>query len=177
VAAHHFYKFQTAFGEFTVVWDASGKIQNVYLPGRSAALKHDYPSAERALTPAIASLAEDITRFLEGHDVRFSLEPIALEKCTPFQWKVLLAEYGIPRGYLSTYSRIADHVECPGGARAVGGALASNPFPIVIPCHRAVRSDGGLGGYQGGPDMKRRLLQMEGVGFTRGRVNMGRVYY
>jgi len=48
---------------------------------------------------------------------------------------------------------------------AVGTALAKNPFPIVIPCHRAVRSDGTLGGYQGGLEMKRALLEMEGVYF------------
>jgi methylated-DNA-[protein]-cysteine S-methyltransferase len=90
---------------------------------------------------------------------------------------VLLAEYGIPRGYVSTYRRIAEHVGSPGGSRAVGGALSGNPFPIIIPCHRAVRSDGGLGGYQGGLEMKKRLLAMEGVGLTRNKVNMKLVYY
>jgi methylated-DNA-[protein]-cysteine S-methyltransferase len=64
---------------------------------------------------------------------------------------------------VSTYGRIAAHLGIPGGARAVGNALATNPFPIVIPCHRAIRSDGTLGGYQGGLAMKRALLEQEGV--------------
>ena len=60
----------------------------------------------------------------------------------------------------------------------MGSALARNPFPIVIPCHRAVRSNGELGGYQGGVEMKRALLEMEGVPvLPGGRVLMDRVYY
>jgi len=60
----------------------------------------------------------------------------------------------------------------------VGRALATNPFPLVIPCHRAVRSDGSLGGYQGGIGMKRKLLEMEGVQFKpSGKVAMDRLYY
>jgi methylated-DNA-[protein]-cysteine S-methyltransferase len=73
---------------------------------------------------------------------------------------------------------MAEHLGVPGGARAVGRALARNPFPVVIPCHRAVRTDGDLGGYQGGVPMKRALLEMEGVAFTEaGRVRMDRVHY
>ncbi|MCK4234435.1 MGMT family protein [candidate division WOR-3 bacterium] len=82
-----------------------------------------------------------------------------------FQQKVLRAEHGIPRGSVSTYQRIAMYLGNPKGARAVGNALANNPFPIIIPCHRAIRSDGTLGGYQGGLEMKRVLLEMEGIDF------------
>jgi methylated-DNA-[protein]-cysteine S-methyltransferase len=177
MASFSFMGLHTAFGEFTMVWDGSGRIRKIYLPNKSGTLLSDYPGAERGADPGISGVADGISRFLSGLDVRFSLDAVALDTCTEFQRRVLLAEYGIPRGYVSTYNRIADHVGCPGGARAVGGALAANPFPIVIPCHRAVRSDGGLGGYQGGLDMKRRLLAMEGVGFTRGKVDMKQVYY
>jgi methylated-DNA-[protein]-cysteine S-methyltransferase len=79
---------------------------------------------------------------------------------------------------VSTYRRIAGHLGVPGGARAVGNALATNPFPIVIPCHRAIRSDGTLGGYQGGLVMKRALLEQEGVDIDeRGRVLSLGLYY
>ncbi len=89
-----------------------------------------------------------------------------------------MAEYGIPRGSVSTYGRMAAHLGIPGGARAVGNALATNPFPIVIPCHRAIRSDGTLGGYQGGLAMKRILLEQEGVVIDdRGRVRSTKLYY
>ena len=98
--------------------------------------------------------------------------------CTPFQRRVLLAEFGIPRGYVSTYGRIARFIRVPDGARAVGNALAGNPFPIVIPCHRALRSDGSIGGFQGGREMKERLLRMEGVRIGEdGRVVMEHVWY
>jgi methylated-DNA-[protein]-cysteine S-methyltransferase len=73
---------------------------------------------------------------------------------------------------------IARHLGSPSGGRAVGRALATNPFPLLIPCHRAVRSTGELGGYQGGVDIKRRLLEMEGVEFTTsGKVVMDRIFY
>jgi methylated-DNA-[protein]-cysteine S-methyltransferase len=62
---------------------------------------------------------------------------------------------------------------CPRAARAVGTALANNPFPIIIPCHRTIRADGTPGGFGGGIMMKRNLLEMEGVRFDpRGRVIM-----
>ena len=119
----------------------------------------------------VDDLAGRIAAFLDGADVRFSLEHVRLDLCPPFQRKVLLAEYGIPRGRVSTYRRIAAHLGVARGARAVGNALATNPFPIVIPCHRAIRSDGTLGGYQGGLAMKRVLLEQEGVDIDeRGRV-------
>ena len=127
---------------------------------------------------AIGELGAQLQRFLEGEAIVFDLGLVALEVCGDFQRRVLLAEYGVPRGWVSTYGRIALHLGLAGGARAVGQGLAGNPFPIVIPCHRAVRADGALGGYQGGPAMKRALLEMEGVRFTeRGAVCMERVFY
>jgi methylated-DNA-[protein]-cysteine S-methyltransferase len=89
-----------------------------------------------------------------------------------------LAEHRIPRGWVSTYGRIAKSLAVPRGARAVGSALSHNPFPIIIPCHRALRSNGELGGFQGGLAMKRALLELEGVQFSpTGRVLTDRVYY
>jgi methylated-DNA-[protein]-cysteine S-methyltransferase len=135
-------------------------------------LGHIRPCAE------ISDLAQDITRSLEGQDVAFPLEILILQRCSKFQQQVLRAEHAIPRGRVSTYGRIARHLGVPGGARAVGRALARNPFPILIPCHRVVRSDGKLGGYRGGSPMKRSLLAMEGVRISpEGRVLTDRYYY
>ena len=90
--------------------------------------------------------------------------------------KAVLA--AIPRGRVTTYQLLAKHLGSPRAARAVGTALATNPFPIVIPCHRAIRSDGTLGGYQGGLKMKRSLLEMEGVRFCdAGRVETDGYFY
>ncbi len=115
---------------------------------------------------------------MKGEDIVFSLEAVDLSLCSPFQASVLQAEHAIPRGRVSPYKLIADYLKKPGGARAVGNALATNPFPIIVPCHRAVRSDRRLGGYQGGLDMKRDLLEKEGIVFDkRNRVNTVRWFY
>lgn len=101
-----------------------------------------------------------------------------MDACSDFQREVLLAEHGIPRGMVSTYGRIARRVGRATAARAVGTALARNPFPIVIPCHRAIRSDGTLGGYLGGLPMKRALLEMEEIVVSKeGKVVDPKYYY
>jgi methylated-DNA-[protein]-cysteine S-methyltransferase len=128
--------------------------------------------------PSIEGLAAGMRRYLNGADVVFDLGLLALEACPEFQRTVLLAEYAIPRGSVSTYGRVARAVGRPGAARAVGQALARNPFPIIVPCHRAVRADGGLGGYRGGAAMKRALLELEGIPFdSAGRVRVDRYHY
>jgi methylated-DNA-[protein]-cysteine S-methyltransferase len=103
---------------------------------------------------------------------------MALDRCPAFQRSVLLAEYQIPRGWVSTYQKIAGHLGSPRSARAVGNALARNPFPLIIPCHRAIRSDRSLGGFQGGLRMKQALLEYEGVEISEhGQVLTDRWYY
>jgi methylated-DNA-[protein]-cysteine S-methyltransferase len=173
------------FGTVGVVWQEAGprpSVERVFLPGEAAsvtgAVRAEYPGVVAGSCPAMAELGAAIQAFLEGECVAFDLDLIALDTCSPFQARVLLAEAAIPRGRVSTYGRIATVVGAPGGGRAVGRALARNPFPIVIPCHRAIRSNGELGGFQGGVSMKRALLEMEGVEFTAtGRVLMSRMYY
>ncbi len=129
-------------------------------------------------SPSIELLGERIQKFLKGEDVKFDLQLIDFDQCTEIQKRVLLAEYRIPRGYISTYKRIAIEIGIPKGARAVGNALAKNPFPIIIPCHRAIKSNGELGGFQGGLDMKRSLLKMEELEFSSdGKVITDRIYY
>lgn len=106
------------------------------------------------------------------------MELLNFELCSKIQEKVLLAEYQIPRGWVSTYKRIANHIGIQNGARVVGNSLAKNPFPIVIPCHRAIKSNSELGGYQGGIEMKRKLLEMEGIEVSEnGKVITNKIYY
>ena len=80
-----------------------------------------------------------------------------------FRRDVLAATSHIPYGRTGTYSTVATEAGSPAAVRAAGTALATNPVPIVIPCHRVLRSDGGLGNYRGGPEAKRRLLELEGA--------------
>lgn len=103
---------------------------------------------------------------LSGGIPEFDIGILDFSVCSAFQQKVIMEERTIPRGEVRSYGLIARRIGVPGAARAAGNALAANPFPLVIPCHRAVRSDGGIGGFQGGPVMKRALLEMEGIIFN-----------
>jgi methylated-DNA-[protein]-cysteine S-methyltransferase len=112
-----------------------------------------------------------IRDFLSGKAVDFTLEDLDFGIVKGFARRVLQQGGKIPRGLVTTYGGLAASLGVPGGARAVGNALAGNPFSLVIPCHRVIRSDGSLGGFGGGLTMKRALLEMEGVRFdSRGRV-------
>ena len=175
----------STFGTVGLVWQGTEEgpiVHKVLLPRDQTpaeqAIKTLFVGAYPLSCPEITTLGEQIGRFLEGEDVVFSLGILALETRQPFQRRVLLAEHQIPRGWVSTYGRIATSLGAPGAARAVGNALARNPFPILIPCHRAIQSHGGLGGFQGGVRMKRALLELEGVEFSpTGQVVTDRVYY
>jgi AraC family transcriptional regulator of adaptative response/methylated-DNA-[protein]-cysteine methyltransferase len=81
---------------------------------------------------------------------------------TAFQLRVWTALRSIPRGETRTYSQIAELIGQPQAARAVARACAANPLALLVPCHRVVRSDGGLGGYRWGLDLKKALLETEG---------------
>lgn len=164
--------FNTNFGEMAVIWSEFKKqptVYQIFIPKPKISTRKTVSQSFSGLITAscdeINMLINQIKAFLTGEDIRFSLDILRMDLCTPFQGKVLRAEFAIPRGRVSSYGLIAKHLNKPGAARAVGTALATNPFPIVIPCHRALRSDGHLGGYQGGVAMKRKLLQMERVAF------------
>ena len=136
-----------------------------------------YPDAVPASCSDIDAIAGQMAAFLAGEDIRFCLDLARLDLCTEFQRRVLCAEHGIPRGRVSTYGRIAGHLGKAQAARAVGTALANNPFPLIIPCHRAIRSDGRLGGFQGGFDMKRLLLEMEDVSLNSHGKVVGKEFF
>jgi methylated-DNA-[protein]-cysteine S-methyltransferase len=101
----------------------------------------------------------------DGHRDEFRDVPLDLSDLTDFQRRVSLACRAIPWGETVTYGQLAARVGSPRAARAVGGVMARNRLPIVIPCHRVLGTARRLGGYSavGGLDMKRRLLNLEGV--------------
>jgi len=113
-----------------------------------------------AVAPAIAQLRE----YFAGQRTVFDLA-VDLSVLTPFQQEVLAVTQQIPAGQTWTYQRVAQEMGRPNSSRPVGQALARNPIPIVIPCHRVIASDGSLGGYSGGSGLKakRWLLQHEGA--------------
>ena len=175
----------TSFGPITILWSVckgEPKICRIVLTGPGKPFKEppqrSFTVSPTASCPEINTVVDQIEAFLKGEDVSFALEVLRFDLCTSFQKRVLLADHAIPRGRVSTYQLIANHLKHENGARAVGSALAANPFPLVIPCHRVVRSDGSLGGYQGGLKMKRALLEMEGIPFRdTGQVATGDFFY
>lgn len=105
-----------------------------------------------------------ILQYLSGDRRMFELD-IDLRDSTEFQRKVLEAAAAVPPGYVATYGEIAARIGNPGSSRAVGQALARNPIPIIVPCHRVVAADGSLAGYSGagGIETKAHLLRLEGA--------------
>lgn len=175
----------TRFDNISIVWSENNSgvlIQRIFLSDLKSSsekkVQTSFQQVDSGSSPIITELSEKILIFLDGKKVDFDLNIVNFDRCYATQKRVILAEYEIPRGWVSTYKRIADHLGIPNGARVIGNALARNPFPIIIPCHRAIKTNGGLGGYQGGLKMKRDLLEMEGVKFSdKGKVIMDKVYY
>ncbi|HEY1574827.1 MAG TPA: methylated-DNA--[protein]-cysteine S-methyltransferase [Pseudonocardiaceae bacterium] len=108
------------------------------------------------LDPASRQLDEYFT----GHRTTFDL-PLDLRLATGFRKAVLAHLPRIGYGRTESYAQVAAAAGSPRAVRAVGTACATNPLPLVVPCHRVVKSDGSFGGYVGGADVKRTLLRME----------------
>lgn len=102
-----------------------------------------------------------LTEYLQGRRRTFSLA-LDWSGATEFSKHVWQAARQIPFGQVISYSDLAQQIGSPAAQRAVGHALGSNPLPIFVPCHRVLRSDGGLGGFKLGLDVKRTLLALEG---------------
>ena len=106
-------------------------------------------------------LAERFRLYFSGKRVAFP-DRLDTSTGTSFQWLVWETARHITYGETRSYSWIAQQMGKPKAMRAVGQALGRNPLPIIIPCHRVLASDGGLGGFTGGLDVKMQLLRMEG---------------
>lgn len=112
--------------------------------------------ARRLAEQARVELAE----YLEGKRTFFTV-PVDLTEVPAFQRNVLEAARRIPYGEVRAYGWIAERIKHPGAVRAVGTALGRNPVPLIVPCHRVLRRDGGVGGYLFGTALKDRLLALE----------------
>ena len=104
----------------------------------------------------------ELDEYFAGRRKQFEL-PIDWSLTRGFARRVLEATALIPFGSVSSYKQVAAEAGSPRGSRAAGNALGSNPLPIVVPCHRVLHADGGLGGYTGGLERKLVLLRVEGV--------------
>jgi len=173
-SARFYALISTGSGTSGMVWRATGSVrrfERIFLPRREdleALIRREYPDA----VPGKAEGEEiSIKKMLSGQEANFDLSLLAFERLADFHAAVLRAQIRVPRGFVTTYGRLAAAAGRPGAARAAGHALATNPFPPVVPCHRTLRADGSLGGFGGGLALKRALLESEGVQFdSTGRV-------
>lgn len=156
---------QTAFGWVGMAWSKRGLVA-LTLPQPAEADALGRLPESGSILPAVAGLdvamlADKLRRYFAGEPVTFD-EP--LDPCvgTEFQQRVWAITRGIPRGQTRSYGQVARQAGS-GAARAVGQAMARNPWPVIVPCHRVVGSDGSLTGFGGGLEMKKRMLAMEGV--------------
>ncbi|HUW20020.1 MAG TPA: methylated-DNA--[protein]-cysteine S-methyltransferase [Sedimentisphaerales bacterium] len=159
--------FQTGWGHFGLVGNESG-LRRTCLPMAQARqveslLLESHPTAlyDRRL---FQTLRRQIIAYFDGACVNFNRDiPILLEGLSPFAHSVLTACRNVRYAETISYGELAAKVRCPKAARAIGGLLARNPTPLIIPCHRVVRGDGKIGGFSaaGGIPLKRRMLEIE----------------
>ena len=175
----YFTLINLSFGDLALFWQFHAQLPlliQVQLPEYDVPaldlLKQYCPEVRKASHPMIDRFGEQLEAFDQGRDINFSVPESGSRPVSDFYRRVWTATSQIARGTVCTYGQLADVIAAPRAARAVGTALAANPFPLLIPCHRVIRAGGDLGNYSaGGPGVKRSLLEREGVLFDRrGRV-------
>lgn len=122
-------------------------------------------------SPVIEPVREQLREYFGHQRTDFSL-PVDFVGLTPFTRQVLEATSHVPFGHVRTYRGIAEEIGKPKASRAVGNALGRNPVPVIVPCHRVVRADGSMGWYTGGPHIKEKLLDIEGVHFQKAQTGL-----
>jgi methylated-DNA-[protein]-cysteine S-methyltransferase len=169
--AYRYFVFETARGFCGIAWSGVG-IARLQLPAASAQatgreLLRRLPDAAPATSPPRAPATVDaVKRYFEGEPVDFSAVPLDLEGCSELHQLIYAAVRRIGWGHTTTYGTVARELERePQAARLVGQAMAANPVPLIIPCHRVLAAGGKLGGFSapGGPVSKLAMLALEGV--------------
>ena len=158
--------------EITIIWmENPFKIEEIILSNTqktSNEIANDkYPNAKLKKAPKkLKRIIKELNKYFNEKEAHFSLDYLNLDKLTDFQRKVLIAEFNTKKGTVNSYGQLAKSINNPKAYRAVGSALSKNPFPIIIPCHRTVKSDrtiGGFGGVKSGLESKKTLLELEGI--------------
>jgi methylated-DNA-[protein]-cysteine S-methyltransferase len=169
--------FQVKPGWMGLVGNENG-VERIYLPGLAKEdlqkqIQREFPESQEEET-FWESPKRELVEYFEGSRSRFDM-PLDLSRATPFQKKVYQIMSTIPFGEIRTYRWLAQKIGNPRALRAVGSANARNHWPVVIPCHRVVGSDGGLTGFSapGGLDLKASLLKLEGIPTEQGKVQIG----
>jgi len=160
--------FETKWGYFGLAAGDNGLFRTC-LPSASpemveSQLLHNFrdPRHDKSL---FKTVQDQITAYFEGDRIDFRNIPVVLDGSSHFLSSVLTGCRNIEFGRTVSYSGLAKTIGRPAAARAVGGVLAKNPLPLIIPCHRIIRSDGKIGGFSalGGRDLKAKMLKHEQV--------------
>lgn len=144
---------QTLLGNISIT-EENAALTALYFAGEPLA-----DSLTVSATPVLSQAFTELNAYLTGQLQQFSV-PLA-PKGTAFMQSVWQALQTIPYGTVASYKDIAEVINNPKATRAVGMANSKNPLPIFIPCHRVINHNGKLGGYSGGLDIKKKLLQLE----------------
>ena len=155
------HRFDTAIGKLEVTATAHGLSRLVFVKTDPSPPPLSTSHARRSGDIISCAIAQ-ITEYLSGSRTSFDVA-LDLSATTNFQRTVLTGLQTVPYGQTVSYRQLASIIGRPNASRAVGHACATNPLPILIPCHRVLRSNGQLGGYLGGPRLKRFLLNLESV--------------
>jgi methylated-DNA-[protein]-cysteine S-methyltransferase len=167
----HYYLFETAHGFAAIAWSARG-ISNFRLPAPSAeetrrSLLRRLPGAVESDPPsAIARVIEDAKRYFAGEAIDFTSLDVDLGDQDPLFSRIYALVRSFGWGETTTYGAVARALgEGPEVARDVGQAMAHNPVPLIVPCHRVLAAGGKIGGFSapGGSNAKARMLELEGV--------------
>lgn len=151
------YTFTTAIGTIGISWNERG-ISRVEMCTKKKDSTTKPPSW-------VSDAARRIANHLAGKNDDLKGINVDLSKSTPFTKKVYAALRRVSPGTVVTYAELAKKAGKPNAARAVGSAMAKNPVPLIVPCHRVIRADGRIGEFSAaaGPSLKRRLLGIEGA--------------
>ena len=159
---HYFDTFPTPLGEFSVAVDESGAVVATAFGGLAALRSRFRPGTLARNPDRLAAARSQVQQFLAGERPGFALT--VAPSGTPFQQRVWAELQRIPFGETRSYAQLAAALGCPGAARAVGRANATNPICLLIPCHRVIGANGALTGFAFGVGIKERLLALEGAG-------------
>jgi methylated-DNA-[protein]-cysteine S-methyltransferase len=159
------HRFSTTFGPVAVAWTARG-LSRVRLLDEGS----EDAGGEGALPPVAAEAVRLLTAYFDRVPVDFSALTLDETGLSALDAAIYRELRRVPRGATVTYGELAARAGAPGAAQAVGGAMARNPWVIVVPCHRVLAAGGALGGFSapGGVHTKRKLLRMEGVDLDGG---------
>ncbi|MDB4943807.1 MAG: ogt [Labilithrix sp.] len=165
--------FATDLGRCGLAWNERG-LTGCQLPEVDAAVtaqtlcaragEHGNPAAESEAPGFVREAVARLQEHLAGRPQDLASLPLDLARVSAFNAGALRAAQAVPAGQTATYGEIAARIGSPGAAQAVGRAMATNPWPIVVPCHRVVAAGGKSGGFSapGGLATKERLLRIEG---------------